>query len=155
MSEARERMYQNSRYLTRTEAHAFRLGGPSSGTWRNAGVMPAWHAIVEQQLRELLELKANWDSYGSRAPSLASANDLLDVLALVMNEDTPAPSVVPCSCGHFQAEWHINGVDLEIEVVTQTDIPVSYADAVTSWDDTFDFDFTELMKAVTAVGRVL
>ena len=38
--------------------------------------------------------------------------------------------------------------------MTQTDISVSYSDAVDSWDKNFDFDFTDLMMAVAAVRGV-
>ena len=149
----REKVFTSSRHLTESDAQAFLLDDSSSGTWRDSR-MPQWHAVVKQRLHDLLKLEANWDSYGANAPSRLSANDLLSVLALIMNEDTPAPSIVPCVRGHFQAEWHTNGVDLEVEVVTLTEIPTSYVDATTDWECTFDFDFTKLIKAVALVGRV-
>jgi len=41
----------------------------------------------------------------------------MDVLRYVMTAETPSPFVAPTPEGHFQAEWHLNGVDLEVEVV--------------------------------------
>jgi hypothetical protein len=97
---------------------------------------------VVSRLNELLRLEDNWDSYGASQPSEASAVQLFNVLHSVTTPNTPAPAIVPSPHGHFQAEWHRNGADLEVEVVTPTKILVSYSDATTAWDEELSFDVT-------------
>ena len=41
---------------------------------------------------------------------------MLNVLANTLDSQTPPPAIVPTWEGGLQAEWHRNGVDLEIEV---------------------------------------
>ncbi len=118
---------------------------------------PQWPDKVVSRLAELLCLKANWDSYGALKPRFTSALAMLGVLSSVMTNRTPAPSIVPSSHGHFQAEWHRNGVDLEVEVVAPTKISVSFSDRFDStldWDEELDVDFTRLVEAVRRVGLV-
>jgi len=60
-------------------------------------------------LKQLRELPENWDSYGSPKitdAALASASVVL----------TRPGQAVPTSLGGVQVEWHIDGVDLEIEI---------------------------------------
>ena len=47
---------------------------------------------------------------------------MLEILSEILNEHTPPPSIVPTWCGGIQAEWHRNGVDLEIEVFPSGEI---------------------------------
>lgn len=115
---------------------------------------PMWQPKVIGRLVELMNLKANWDSYGASRPSGDSALDLFSVLGAVMASDTPAPSIVPSPQGHFQAEWHRNGVDLEVEVIAPTKILVSFDDGADSWDEELNVDFTRLLQAVRRIGWV-
>lgn len=55
----------------------------------------------------LLQLPENWDSYG--APRLDPA--VVERARLFLSR----VSVVPCSDGAVQLEWHTHGVDLAIE----------------------------------------
>jgi hypothetical protein len=116
--------------------------------------IPTWQPKVVERLVELLSLKDNWDSYGANRPSLTSALDLCSVLGGVMAANTPAPSIVPSPHGHFQAEWHVNGADLEVEVIAPTKISVSFSDEKDSWDEELNVDFTRLLQAVRRLDRV-
>jgi hypothetical protein len=115
--------------------------------------IPTWQPKVIERLVELLTLKDNWDSYGASRPSLTAALELCSVLGGVMAINTPAPSIVPTSHGHFQAEWHLNGADLEVEVIAPTKISVSFSDEKDSWDEELDVDFTRLLQAVRRIDR--
>jgi hypothetical protein len=141
------------KYLSDSDLQATLPKQVSVSTQSTAPV--AWQLKVIQRLSDLLSLQANWDSYGARPPSASSAIALFTVLQSVMNANTPAPSIVPSPLGHFQAEWHRNGVDLEVEVITPTKIMVSFDDAKNPpWEVELDVDFTRLVEAVRAVGRV-
>jgi hypothetical protein len=116
-------------------------------------MLPDWASPVVRRLTDLLSLRDNWDSYGAVKPSTTSAVELFKVLIAVANPDTPAPSIVPSPLGHFQAEWHLNGADLEVEVVTPTKIIVSFSDGSDAWEEELDVDVTRLAQAVRRIGR--
>ena len=51
------------------------------------------------------------------AASGGKGNDRLsEILKVILDEQAPPPSIVPTWVGGIQAEWHHNGIDLEIEV---------------------------------------
>jgi hypothetical protein len=161
MNAARDWMARQSRlsprvYLSDDEVLPTTSGARhlhASITWRDASV-PSWQTRATDRLLDLLQLKNNWDSYGAKAPSLTAAVSLFNVLTSVVSRSTPAPSIVPSPHGHFQAEWHTNGVDLEIEVLTPTNVLVSYSDANgLQWERHFDLDFTDLVSAVDTLEQ--
>lgn len=72
-----------------------------------------------KQIDSFASLEANWDSYGAEQidPGVIDhAKRLIRSIALLVPDHTPAPSVVPTSRGGVQFEWHIGGVDVEIEI---------------------------------------
>jgi len=123
--------------------------------WHVVPAAPLWHDEVAARLSELMLLRDNWDSYGGRAPGHLSVMAMVSVLNSIMRSDTPAPSIVPSPRGHLQAEWHIGGIDLEIEVLTPTNVIASYSNAdlpLLSWDDRpFALDFTSLAAAIQSL----
>ena len=112
-----------------------------------------WQMRVLSRVFELIELEPNWDSYGASVPTEAAGDALMDVLRSIMRPETPTPSIVPTPEGHFQAEWHTNGVDLEIEVVSPTEVVVSYSGRTPPWDDVLSHDFGKLLPAVDELTR--
>ena len=58
---------------------------------------PRWLTEVRQRLEDLLALPENWDSYGGRPISHNRVAATLSVLSEVMSEDSPVPTIVPCS----------------------------------------------------------
>ena len=46
---------------------------------------------------------------------ISAVDAMLSVLANTLESQTPPPTIVPTWDGGLQAEWHRNGVDLEIE----------------------------------------
>ena len=59
----------------------------------------------------------NWCTGGHRTNPTAVAN-LIAVLVKVGDDRMPPPHIVPAWDGGVQAEWHRNGVDLEIDIAT-------------------------------------
>jgi hypothetical protein len=117
-----------------------------------AAESPAWLGSSIGRLRELLALPRNWDSYGAEPVRVEAAQSMLDVLGATMKPDSPAPTIVPSSHGHLQAEWHTNGIDLEVEVVTPVEIHVFYRDAHRTWEKPLSSDLSELAAAVRKLG---
>src|SRR4051794_18619625 len=85
---------------------------------------PGWITEVEESLRALQKLPPGWDSHGGRPlhPHIGQAASTL--LQQIVLPETPRPAVVPTGRGGVQFEWHVNGVDLEIEARTAGEFQV-------------------------------
>ena len=57
----------------------------------------------------------NW-STGANRTDWATIEQLFNVLLPILPDDAPTPDIVPTWLGGVQAEWHRNGVDLEVSV---------------------------------------
>ena len=76
---------------------------------------PQW---LQPTIRRMLDLPwddDNWNDDAKRTDPGAAA-DLLILLTSILDAAAPTPSIVPTWRGGVQAEWHRNGVNLEIEV---------------------------------------
>lgn len=107
-----------------------------------------WFDDVIERLMELTSLQSNWDSYGASTPTASAALALIEILAQTTSAETPAPAIVPSPHGHFQAEWHENGVDLEVEVVSPTHVDVYFSKDRVQWHDVLRSDMSSLVKAL-------
>lgn len=92
-----------------TPEFRFRLRGPSRP--------PVWLDPVMQQLRMLIALQQDWDSYGAPPLDPHVLRSAVRLLMRSMREETPAPFLVPLSTGGLQLEWHQGGFDIEVEVL--------------------------------------
>jgi hypothetical protein len=117
------------------------------------GSAPTWLRQVCDRLSRILALPDNWDSYGARGFDPGAAVQALEVLQLVMHEDTPPPAIVPTAAGTLQLEWHTRGVDLEVEFLPSGHLAVSFEDvtAGVEWDKEFGSDLTELAGCIRAL----
>ena len=71
---------------------------------------------VTGRIDYLYTLPENWDGYGASRIHLEYGEAMINYLDKVMSDNTPIPQIVPFSDGGVQAEWHVNGIDLEIEI---------------------------------------
>ncbi len=137
------------RYSDETDRPCVIVGSASLGGWFE----PTANAIVR-----LLELQQGWDSYGAAQVDQSLANATLKLLVDVLGDDMPVPSVVPTSAGGIQVEWHIAGIDLEIETLSRHRFAVYFEDARTGeeWDDEIMMgDWSQLNRIVALLaGRV-
>ena len=113
---------------------------------------PQWVVPALEKLAHLLDLPEGWDSYGARAVDPRCALAAIRVLAGVMCPGTPAPSIVPTPAGGVQLEWHINGVDLEIEIETPSRV---IADYEILGEETWQGDVTENLAPLAEPMRRL
>ena len=76
---------------------------------------PRW---LQPTIRRMLTLPWDNDNWNddARPTDPAAAANLLILLASILDDTAPTPTIVPTWRGGVQAEWHTNGVDLEIEV---------------------------------------
>ena len=72
-----------------------------------------WLGPTLQKVKALPFHTDNW-SEGAKRTDQNAVDQLMEVLAQVLPHNAPPPSVVPTWLGGAQAEWHRNGVDLEI-----------------------------------------
>jgi hypothetical protein len=119
------------------------------------GEPPAWVQATLQTLGHLLTLPQDWDSYGGRPVDPGCVWAAWQLLLVLMREDLPAPSIVPTSRGGVQIEWHVKGIDLEIEVVTPRQFQASFEDAVTEegWEKAITDVAQELAPWVARLAR--
>ena len=115
---------------------------------------PAWLSTVHRQIQDLLKLRPNWDGYGGKKIDPRRAQLVLDVLRVVMTEQTPIPAIVPGSDGGVQLEWHCGQVDLEVEALSPLKLSVSFEDLATGdeWDQE-TYDFTPIAKALNRIPQ--
>ena len=81
-----------------------------------AGYVPAWLPITNRELNELLNLEADWDSYGAKPVNPDAAVATIWFLGLVMQKESMMPFILPMSSGNIQLEWHASGIDIEVEI---------------------------------------
>jgi len=103
----------------------------------------------------LLELEPNWDSYGALPIEAAHAEAILNLLAEVLGDDAPTPSVVPTSIGGVQVEWHLAGIDLEIETLSRYRFAVSFEDELSGdeWEDIVTDNRARLFGSISLLCR--
>ena len=106
-------------------AAALRQSDPAAGPARSVQWEADRMAALSQQprwlqptIRRMLTLPWDDDNWNddARPTDPAAAANLLLLLASILDDTTPTPIIVPTWRGGVQAEWHTNGVDLEIEV---------------------------------------
>src|SRR5260370_40530609 len=87
---------------------------------------PLWISDTSQKIGGFVDLPENWNSYGARRiqPELAEA--AIHLLSKIVQPETPKPEVVPTTAGGVQIEWHVRGIDLEIQILSQDRLNVSF-----------------------------
>jgi hypothetical protein len=61
-----------------------------------------------------------------------------------MSDETPAPFLVPTSSGGIQMEWHLKGIDVEIETLSGHSLAVYFYDSINGveWQKEVTSDWT-------------
>jgi hypothetical protein len=117
--------------------------------------LPRWVEQTVQSLGKLLELGPDWDTYGGAPVDPRCVAAALDLARRTFRSDTPSPSVVPTSRGGVQLEWHIGGVELEVEFLSATRICGLFEDASagTSWEKDLSRDLQPLVDAISTLSQ--
>lgn len=77
-----------------------------------------WIRALSDRLEYLTNrLKIGWDGYAGRPVSFHTAHFVANLLERVCIDTIPAPDLVPGSDGSLQIEWHLNGYDIELDVI--------------------------------------
>jgi hypothetical protein len=129
-----------------------------SAPWRSSSYTvvvedhaPPWHGAVADQLNELAELPPDWNGPHTNPPDRRAVEFAIATLDEVMQDDTPAPTVIPANDGSVQLEWHLHDIDLEMLVARSGALEVAYQDMrdpQNSWDITLVRELTPLIRAM-------
>lgn len=71
---------------------------------RDGAPIPGWVRPLIAAFNEISSLPDDWDTYGAKAVKVERIEESFSVLRLVMQPNSPAPSVVPLSDGGVQFE---------------------------------------------------
>ena len=88
------------------------------GGVKAVGSVASWLDEAEKRLRELRHLPIGWDGHDGKPLDPLTSMSAADILISANNEGTPMPAIMPLSCGGLQVEWHRNGWDVEIEILS-------------------------------------
>jgi hypothetical protein len=108
--------------------------------------MPPWFSEAERELMDLEQLPEDWNSYGGRPLDSYIVHAGLELLRSIVTDRTPRPTTVPTVAGGVQFEWHVGGIDLEIEVSPPDLIQVLHEEGEDSTES--ELPLTEASKAV-------
>ena len=116
--------------------------------------LPMWLEPILCSFGDLMALPPDWDSYGGRPIAHGAVDRALDLLASIMEDSTPVPSIVPIPDGGVQMEWHLAGVDLEITLHGAGGGEVSFEDrANSSWEGELPASLPRLRPIVRRLSQ--
>ena len=121
----------------------------------HAETRSAWFKTTVAELADLLHLPPNWYSYGARPVEERNIAVALELLIRIMQDDTPSPSVVPTTTGGVQLEWHLQGVDLEVEVASPGRLHAfcEHVNSGVSWERDLTTDLAPLVDELSSLSR--
>jgi hypothetical protein len=100
---------------------------------------------------DLLALPEGWNSYGASRTKKDAGMFALEILKKIMRPRTPIPQVVPTAAGGIQLEWHVKGIDLEIDILEPYKCELWYRDHQSQAEPTsveFSNDFSVLREPI-------
>jgi hypothetical protein len=122
---------------------------------RFPGGKPFWLDQVMARISKLLDLPSNWDSHNARAIDVDSVRTAIHTLVRTMQPDTPSPQIIPTARGTIQLEWHLRGIDLEVEALHSGLLHISYEDSESGEivGDLITPGLTEMTQALAKISE--
>lgn len=119
------------------------------------GRLPGWVQPTAESLAALLQLPHGWNSYGAKRTDAHVVCAAFDLLASVMEDDTPGPSIVPTTRGGVQLEWHTANIDMEITFHSPTRVEVYCEDIRTGqqWEGPLSLVLERLQGSLAKLPR--
>lgn len=126
-----------------------------TGTRFTRELWPTWARTLEDRLSKLLYLRPDWDSYGAQPIQAKAADQAVTLLLGVMNDRSPTPSVVPTSAGGVQLEWHVQEIDLEIEINPAGNVTAFSRDGRSGieWEDLLPNALPRLRESISRLSE--
>lgn len=128
-------------------------------TWRETSKLLCVELVVSEspildfaeKVQKLSELPNNWDGNKARPIRHKSSVNAIRLFCELMFEGSPVPDVVPTVCGNLQLEWHLHGIDLEVEIDESGRISVLYEDSHKhddEWSESFNYGVARLKPII-------
>lgn len=102
---------------------------------------------------QLRELREGWDGHNALPIHMEVMRRVLRTLAMTTTADTPAPQLVPTCDGGIQVEWHIYGIDLEVEFLPEGGLEVFYCASEKEEELTLRTDLTRLQGYINELTK--
>lgn len=83
---------------------------------RVEGETPGWLSYVVKSLNQIGRMERNWDLAGGEPVNPHAAAAAIRFLASFASPKAPIPDLLLAPNGNLSLEWHVWGLDLEIEV---------------------------------------
>jgi hypothetical protein len=125
----------------------FPIVQPSLGPASTAAT-PVWLLPAYGRLRQLEQLKSNWDGRHSAAVSIDAILFSREVLSRIMPPTMRPPSIVPLGHGGLLLSWEFEGAELDIEVIAPNKLIATYKDKATDIEEEW-LASNELSRLVT------
>lgn len=130
--------------ITMEASEPFSIPFGSDGFFLFDSEPPAWFNPILDDICQLGELPANWNTYGAQQIDPQTAAYSITLLGSVLSHVDPLPSIVPTSRGGILIEWHIGGVDLEVDVRSPSSLHVAFeADGREEEFENADFELVQ------------
>ncbi|GGO47557.1 hypothetical protein [Streptomyces lasiicapitis] len=149
--------------LTSRSGGSLKVGPPITVAVQGEGAeVPDLSEVVEK-INKLLALPAGWDSYRAKQISPEAVVSMLRILISLMDRSSLQPQLFPLPDGGLQAEWHVGGSSIEIEVTGDGQSGCALADGEEEVEVEFSFpsvrdqllDFRRILSRFSAqVTRV-
>lgn len=120
-----------------------------------ADARPQWLEPTLERLVGLITLPENWDSYGAPPVDPQCVHTAIRLLLDTMQDDSPAPAVVPTCRGGVQLEWHTRGLDLEVEILSPSRLHLYFEDQQTGATNEAEItgNWAPLTQAIASLSR--
>jgi len=112
-----------------------------------------WLSELSQRFDEIVSLPKGWDCYSGIAVTFTTAVFAANLLERLYVDGAPAPQLVPGSDGSVQIEWHVNGFDIELDVLAPYEVSAIRHNVITGEIEELELqtDFSALTNWITGL----
>jgi hypothetical protein len=113
----------------------------------------SWSSALSRRFDELVSLPKGWDCYSGIAVTFTTAKFAADLLERLFVDGVPEPQLVPGSDGSVQIEWHVNGFDVELDVLAPYEVSAIRRNITTNVVEELELqtDFTALTSWIAGL----
>lgn len=114
-----------------------------------------WIQELEDRFDVLTSLPRGWDGYDGQPVSFNCAQFAANLIERLCVANVPPPQLVPGSDGTLQLEWHMNGFDVEVDVLGPYSVVATRFDHESDLDEEIEIqtDFSELASWIEGLGE--